>query len=168
MDVFSHALWGNLQYRLIPQTRDNELVIGWGIFFSIFPDLFTFSYPFFWLIWHCKIKKTLSWPKTPAEYEALPIAGITHRLYDISHSLVVWSAVTGITWVFLGSFPWVLLGWVTHIIIDIPTHEKDFFMTPFLWPISRAGFDGYAWDNKDFMALNISMIIITYILFFYT
>ena len=169
MDIFSHALWGNLEYRLIPQTKNDPHLIGWGIFFSIVPDLFTFTYPFLWILWHRFVTKQIKeWPKTPDEYEALPIAKFTHRLYDLSHSLVIWAVIAGISWVVMGAFPWILLGWATHIIIDIPCHEENFFKTPFLWPLSKLGIDGYAWDNKDFMALNISALIVTYIFFFYT
>jgi hypothetical protein len=169
MDVFSHALWGNLEFRLIPQTREHPHLIGWGIFFSVFPDLLTFTYPFLWLLWHRYIVKDLTkWPETPADYEALPIAKITHTLYDYSHSIVIWTGVTAIVWAIMGSFPWILIGWVTHIFIDMPVHERDFFITPFLWPLSRFGIDGYAWNNRDFMAFNIITLIATYMLFFYT
>ena len=169
MDIFAHALWGNLEYRLIPQTRDHPHIIGWGIFFSIFPDLFTFTYPFLWLNYHKFVTKKLkTWPKTSEEYEALPVAGITHRLYDYSHSLVVWAVITGVTWVVIGSFPWVLLGWATHILIDIPTHEHGFFDTPFLWPLSSFKINGYRWDHKDIMAFNITALVIVYMLLFYT
>lgn len=169
MDIFSHALWGNLEYRLIPQTKDDPQIIGWGIVFSILPDLFTFTYPFLWIMWHRYVTKRMTnFPESPEEYENLPIAAMTHRLYDYSHSIVVWAVVTGIVWLAMGSFPWVLLGWVTHILIDIPTHEKGFFETPVFWPISRISVDGYAWNNRDFMAFNIMVLIATYMLFFYT
>lgn len=168
MDIFSHLLWGNLEYRLIPQTKhDNKLIYG-GIFFSIFPDLIAFTYPFCWLIWHRFIQRDLKhWPGSPAEYEALPCAALTYKLYRVSHSLVVWLVVFCLVWKWIGFFPWVLLGWATHILIDIPTHTKGFFATPFLWPISKFTINGYAWDNRDFMAFNIMVIIMAYLVFIY-
>ena len=163
MDIFSHALWGNLQFRLIPQTKNHPHLIGWGIFFNIFPDLFTFTYPFLWILWNRFVTKKLEhWPRNQFEYEALPISDLTWRLYQWSHSIFIWAIVTGLTWFVLGVFPWPLLGWVTHIFIDIPTHEKNFYPTPYLWPLSHPYVDGWAWARKSIVIANTSALIIAY------
>ena len=44
----------------------------------------------------------------------------------------------------MGRFPWPLLGWLTHIVIDIPTHEKNFY--PKMEILS--------WTDKDWENIN--------------
>lgn len=164
MDIFSHALWGNLEYRVIPQTKHNPTLIWEGIFMSVFPDLFSFTYAFIWIAMQRMRGRLVRWPQTPEEFEILPIAPLTRRLYEFSHSLVIWALVFSVSWAVLGKVPWPLLGWATHILIDIPTHEKNFYPTPFLWPLSSFMVDGYAWARKRIMMLNVCLLIIGYVL----
>ena len=166
MDIFSHALWGNIEYRVISQTKHNPTLIWEGVLFSIFPDLFSFTYAFCWITVQRMRGKLIRWPRTPEEFELLPIAQITRRLYELSHSIIVWAVVFFTSWFILGKLPWPLLGWATHILIDIPTHEKNFYPTPFLWPISNFMVDGYAWARRRIMFLNAFALIIAYALFF--
>jgi hypothetical protein len=59
---------------------------------------------------------------------------------------------------------WELGGWFLHIVIDIPTHSYEFYPTPFLWPFSELHFNGFAWGNIWFEAINYSLILIVYLL----
>jgi hypothetical protein len=67
----------------------------------------------------------------------------------------------------MGRFPWPLLGWLTHIVIDIPTHEKNFYPTPYLWPLKYPIINGWAWARKPIVILNSSALIIAYGFFFF-
>lgn len=167
MDIFSHGVWGNLQYRLIPYTREHSYLIGWGIFFSVFPDLLAFGHAFIWMFIKRLKGELKRFPRTPEEYEVLPIHRSTLILYNFSHSLIIWALVVLISWIIIGTFPWPLLGWAVHIVIDIPTHEVNFYPTPYLWPLPHKKINGYSWANRDFMAFNIMAIVAAYILFIY-
>lgn len=61
-------------------------------------------------------------------------------------------------------WPWLMGGWVLHIIIDIPTHTKAFFATPFLWPLSNFKIDGISWGTLWFMLINYSALVLVYLL----
>ena len=89
-------------------------------------------------------------------------------LYGITHSLFVFGATIGIVYLVLGSIPAFLWAWLIHILIDIPTHSREFLPTPFLWPVSDWYFPGISWGTPWIMALNWGGIIVAliYIYFF--
>ena len=53
-----------------------------------------------------------------------------------------------------------VLPWLIHILIDIPTHSREFLPTPFLWPVSEWKFPGISWGNRYFMMFNYAAIIV--------
>ena len=56
-----------------------------------------------------------------------------------------------------------LLGWWSHIVIDMFTHSADYYPSPVLWPITRQGFDGAAWNTPVFMTLNYLALAAVYL-----
>lgn len=54
-----------------------------------------------------------------------------------------------------------LLGWWSHGLIDVFTHSVDYYPSPVLWPITRQGLDGIAWNTPWFMGLNYAALLVT-------
>lgn len=40
------------------------------------------------------------------------------------------------------------VAWGLHILLDVPTHGRSFYPTPFLWPLSDWTVDGFAWTSS--------------------
>jgi hypothetical protein len=70
--------------------------------------------------------------------------------------------VAGIVYYFWKEWALLLGGWPLHIIMDIPTHSREFFPTPFLWPISDVTFNGISWATAWFMIANYSLLAIVF------
>lgn len=155
MDILSHALWTNLIFKeLPPQQR------LWAISFGVMPDVVSFSL----VTAKHFVQKTM-------HFTDPPISIFPHRvfrLYNITHSLVVWLGVfillrlAGLEW-------WALafMGWGLHILLDIFTHTGKFFPTPILWPFSRFHFSGINWSNKWFMLFNYAVLAFLYLVFYF-
>ena len=87
-------------------------------------------------------------------------------LYGITHSVFIMAGVFLLSFLFTGGIPIALWAWPLHVLIDIPTHRRDFLPTPFLWPVSTWKFPGISWGQPAFMIANWSLIIIWFLLFF--
>lgn len=57
-------------------------------------------------------------------------------IYPITHSLVIFSLAFLAVYLLRRKIYIPMLGWGLHILTDIPTHSKDFYPTPFLYPLS--------------------------------
>ena len=76
--------------------------------------------------------------------------------------------VTAVVWLVTRSL-WVpLLGWWAHIVIDVFTHSAEFYPSPVLYPFTRQGFDGIAWNSPWFMLGNYAAIIAALLALFLT
>lgn len=89
----------------------------------------------------------------------LTTAWLTHHLHCLLHSAVVAAVVTLLVWAVLRRWWLPLLGWWSHIAIDVVTHSADFYPSPVLYPITYRGFDGIAWNQPLFQAVNYSALI---------
>jgi hypothetical protein len=49
-------------------------------------------------------------------------------------------------------------------LLDIPSHSRAFFPTPFLWPLSKVTFDGVDWTTPRVMVANYVALAIVYAL----
>lgn len=87
----------------------------------------------------------------------------SRRQYSIAHSAIVAAAVMLPVWVWSRHLWTPLLGWWSHVVIDVSTHSVDYFPAPFLYPITREGFDGVAWNAPWFMALNYAALATAYL-----
>lgn len=56
-----------------------------------------------------------------------------------------------------------LLGWWSHVVIDVFTHSSDYYPSPVLWPVTREGLDGLAWNTPGFVAVNYAALAATYL-----
>ncbi len=159
MDIISHGLWGGGLF------GENSKKIFWtAFFFGIFPDFVAFSFPF-----SARIISALSGNGVGFGYDAGRPAfpDYVHDIYTVSHSLVIFSLVFLIVWI-IRKKPYIpILAWGFHVFLDIFTHTKEFFPTPFLWPISNYKFDGVSWGtpvifftNLVFLAVLFTVLII--------
>lgn len=158
MDIFAHGLWANLIFRNAPvSTRTLAIVL------SIAPDLIPFVPS---LLNRKAVKMWLAVKQSTYEKVAKHVPAWVYRLYDITHSIPLWIVGFFIWWLIQGSVPWAAFGWLIHILIDIPTHMKSFFPTPFLWPFSRRVVDGINWGVRWFMLANYGILAALYLYFY--
>ncbi|MBW2999540.1 hypothetical protein KY339_02605 [Candidatus Woesearchaeota archaeon] len=151
MDFFSHGFWTFLFFH-------KKSYRWWAVFFGLLPDLISWS-PLLVLRLF-----TGTFVPGPPHIAALPEWVWT--LYGIGHSMILFLLAIVIVWYFLKKFPWVMLGYGINILIDIPTHSREFLPTPFLWPFSEWYFPGFSWGQKWFMILNYSLLAALYLFFF--
>ena len=142
MDVVAHGLWGGALFG-----RKSGLHWRVAAIVGSAPDIVAFG-PF--LVTQIGSTRWIDFPP------------YVHRSYDVTHSLVVWVAVTGLVWLFRKSFPWVMCAWALHIACDIPTHSIDFFPTPYLWPLPTPFHNGTPWARPVFMIANYVVIVAVY------
>ncbi len=181
MDVFAHALWTAAAARYVNSRRRKKeslprLNLWRAAFWGVFPDLFAFVPVFLWGLWGMlhgeyyfgRIPRHGS--LEPISPDTLPILNLTHRLYSVSHSLIVFALIMLAVWAFLRyrryadrRILWEMGGWLLHILIDIPSHSYNYFPTPVLWPFSEARFDGISWAMPWFMILNYGALFLVYL-----
>ena len=158
MDVFSHGLWGSLVCGSSKRTH------FWLAFtFGIAPDIASFG-----------VLTVASWlglstapdfsQGTPPE-SSIPL--YVHRLYPITHSLIVFGVLFALIWIVRGQPLWEMMAWGLHILMDIPVHSFQFFPTPFLWPISDWKFDGWQWMTPEVLIPNGVLLLLGYGWFWY-
>ncbi len=179
MDIFSHGLWAAAAAKLYNKRKNRgaqkrEEAPGrlrpWAAaFWGISPDLLAFTGFFLWFA-----VKILGGELTfadipshdrvePMSPDTIPIMRITHALYSVSHSAVIFALVFAAVFLVVKlakkRVPWEMGGWLIHILIDLPTHTYRYFPTPVLWPISGWRFDGVPWAEPWFLVVNYLAII---------
>lgn len=150
MDTPAHGIWTWIIFH-------NNPLVWLAVLFGILPDLLS------WGIYTIWPKKGFDW-KNP-DWSLMPNWIMT--LYGITHSLFVVAVVFAIVYLIFKEIPLFLLAWPLHIFIDIPTHDKAFLPTPFLWPLSNYKFAGISWGQKWFMTANWSAIVIVLALIYF-
>jgi hypothetical protein len=168
MDILAHSLWTGAASKTANLKKKNPIKTWLAIFFGVFPDLFAFTFAFAWSI------ASLIFPFVPKVEHLGPenvepvtqngrfIFHLTHSLYNLSHSLIIFFIIFGLVWLIFRRPIYELFGWLLHILIDIPSHSYRFFPTPFLWPISDFKIDGFNWATPGFMLINYSALILAY------
>ena len=179
MDILAHGLWTAAAYTVANkkrvQKKQKRLHVLWATFWGVFPDLFAFTLPWILILFGLATKTinpaTIPGPDSvePPLPHSFPagIFNLASSLYNISHSAVVFGATILCVWIVTRKIYWEMGGWLLHILIDIPTHAYSFFPTPVFWPISGWKFShGISWGTPWFMAINYSLLAITYISLF--
>lgn len=156
VDIISHGLWGALAFGRRSRT---SFWLAFGI--GLAPDLCSFG-----VLW---IAATLGLSPMPDFSHGTPpestIPLYVHRLYDVTHSLMVVLALFALLWLLLKRPVWELGAWGLHVLIDIPTHSFAFFPTPFLWPLSDWKFDGWQWSQSAILIPNFTLLLLLYVWF---
>jgi hypothetical protein len=164
MDIISHALWsGALLKSVNLKLKKKKLNFWMAAFFGMFPDIFAFVIPSFIFFILIILKEEFNITNLGIILQSPPYSNIVDMLYNISHSLIIFSLVFLIVWLIFRKPIWIMLGWLLHILIDIPTHLIGYFPTPFLWPISNFKINGLIyWREPAFMIIDIVLLIIVY------
>lgn len=155
MDIFAHTLWTAAAYKKWPLKFRL-----WAAFFGVAPDLFSFGLFF--------VQKLFSRGVFWGPPEIIQIPQYVYMLYNLTHSLVIFITIAIILYFIRGRMiPWLIGGWGLHIMIDMFTHGRDFFPTPWLWPISNYTINSFSWSEPWFMILNYSALISVYTLWYW-
>ncbi len=150
MDFFAHAAWSFIVFHRSMVARHRY----YAMFFGVLPDLLSW---FIYLVYMLVSGGSFGAPQVGN------IPAWVFTLYGISHSLIIAGIVMGFLWVIYRSrFPLFVLMWPMHILIDIPTHSRNFLPTPFLYPFSDWHFPGISWGEPWFMILNWSLILVCF------
>ncbi len=147
MDIFAHFLW---TFALFFKRKDRWLA---GLF-GILPDVASFG-PHF-------ILSFVAGTTIFGRPELSTIPGSVFILYNLTHSLVVFALAVLIIYFITKKIYWFITGWGLHVLIDIPTHTKDFFPTPFLYPFPQPFINGIRWSDSTFMKINYGLLVIVY------
>ncbi len=142
MDTLAHAVYGATLFsrtglaggRRRPRPRGRFDWTLWAAFgFGLLPDLASIGVFF---------AEALINGRQPGFGSLPPYVFV---LYNATHSLLI----TGLALLLIRRLarPLVIpaLAWPLHILMDIPTHARGRFQTPFLYPLSDYAFDGLNW-----------------------
>jgi len=175
MDVVSHAIWG----RHLTHGR-----LNWKLAaaMAVIPDLLAF-------IPSAIVQLLSGKPRVQIDEttETSELPSIAWQMYQFSHSLVwavvlflcIWGALEYTLKKQQGELlkagkylqnemkprtaaTLLIIPWISHIIIDIPTHTHRFFPTPFLMPFSDFMIDGIMWSTWWVWGLNVIGIIVVW------
>ncbi len=161
MDILAHGLWTQLVFKdSPPETRILAVAL------SIAPDAIAFIPNIVYAMFSKKWKVWMHVNEETFDTVAKEVPPWVYRIYDVTHSIPLWIVGFAIVWMVIGHVPWVAFAWLMHILIDIPTHTKKFFPTPFLWPISRFTIDGLPWERRWYMAANYGSLALLYLYFY--
>lgn len=172
MDTFSHGLWAGVIAKGVNNVQSRRRVNVWAtMLWGVFPDLFSFSIPFLWLIFGVmfgglelgEFGKNQPPIAEPLGRNTILIYSLSGTLYNLSHSLVIFSLVFLGVWAYFKQIRVELLGWFIHILMDIPTHTYAFFPTPVFWPIFDWKFSGFQWGQWWFIILNYTTLLFVYL-----
>jgi hypothetical protein len=141
VDVLAHGLWGGLLFGRKGQRQ------RWAFLLGAAPDVIAFGPLFISELGGTK------WTELPR---------YVYQTYNATHSLVVWTAITGIVCLFRKQVPWVFCPWGLHILCDIPWHEISFFPTPSLWPFKTPLVNGVHWAQLWLLIPNYVALTIAY------
>lgn len=175
MDIFAHTLWTNIVYYRKYRTEVRNRTIA--VLFGIVPDIFSFApifiYQFATRIDFFELINKNIWVVRYAEVSykythSIIIFALT--LFLVASVRAFWYTLKNndrLNLVYVRKFIyWPMFGWLLHILIDIPTH-RDFYETPFLFPISDYQFGhGVSWGTPWFMILNYSALTLVYLYWF--
>jgi len=152
MDVVSHGLWGAIAFG-----RQGNATIAAA--FGMVPDLISFTPNL--------IANLLKGKVVKGKPELSYFPAWVFKVYDFTHSLVVYAAIYILLRVTFGNeIAYLSLAWLLHILFDIPTHAKEFFPTKFLYPLSSFHFDGIPWSDKRILLGNFLLLALAYGLYF--
>jgi hypothetical protein len=160
MDIVAHTLWATAAAQAANQ-KVAKIGVAWFAVWTMFPDLLAFAPEVIVRLWYRCTGLTAG--SVDLHHIRLRQGGFEVDLYDVGHSLVVFSAVYLIACVILRRPPWGILGWMLHILLDIPSHSVH-YATPFLWPLSSFRIVGVSWHQWWFVALNYGILAVMWLL----
>ncbi|MEK7148835.1 MAG: hypothetical protein AAB796_00335 [Patescibacteria group bacterium] len=156
MDIISHGLYGGAGF-VNTSKKSFWLAVWWGVF----PDLIAFGTFFPVFLYKNGFHRQQVMRVEPPTLDIIP--QYVHTLYNFSHSLIIFTLVFGLVWLFFRRPIFEMLPWGLHILMDIPSHTDAFFPTPFLYPLSSFHVSGIAWGTPWFFFSYWGILICIYI-----
>jgi membrane-bound metal-dependent hydrolase YbcI (DUF457 family) len=147
MDTLSHTLWGGGLFGFRSRLKT-------ALLFGALPDLGSFG-P--WLAY-----RLLTGRFEPGKPELAIIPDFVFAAYDVTHSLLVAALAVALAWRWRPELGFAMLAWPFHILVDIPTHSRAFFPTPFLWPVSDFTVNGIPWGTPWIWYPNLAGIAVVF------
>ncbi len=171
MDVIAHALWAGAGVMLAQRhwsiTRRTAVVT---VALAVVPDIPHMLPIIGWSAFGTGSAAAVEGYALalPGQEPVVPplVEWLSHNLHCVTHSAIVAGVITLLLWAWMRRLWIPLLGWWSHIVIDVFTHSADYYPSPVIWPITREGFDGVAWNEPWFMALNYLALVAVYLWFF--
>lgn len=162
MDILYHTVVG---YAIGESMGGHELA---GILGSTLPDLVGTA-PFYYLKLK-RISKTSIQSVSSGIWEMLTsnkfLNSFDRITYHTTHSFITAALITIISYLFFHPVWSVIsVAYISHILIDIPTHEGD-FATHFLYPLSHIHAAAKNWIKHPALFLTFWALLITVILLF--
>ena len=160
MDIVAHGLWAGAA-GIAAKRAGVKVRVGWAAAWAMFPDLLAFAPPVAVGLW--MLASGTAGSARPG-HAGIPHAHIGAPLYPLGHSVVVFAVAYGLATLALRRPPLAMLGWLTHILIDIPTHSYSYYATRFLWPLSNYSINGIAWWTRWFWVSTYAGLAVVYAL----
>ncbi|PWB80143.1 MAG: hypothetical protein C3F08_05095 [Candidatus Methylomirabilota bacterium] len=154
MDFVSHGLWGGIAFG---RTNRRSFILAAAC--GMLPDLVPFG-PWRLAVFLGLAQRPPHHGWEPPDPWSIPT--YVYRLYDLTHSLVVFLAVFAVISVLYRKPIWEICAWGLHVSMDIFTHSTRFFPTPFLWPISSVAVDGWPWGQSAIFVPNVILLALLY------
>ncbi len=155
MDIASHGFWGALAFG-----RRARKSFWLSFIFGALPDFIPFA--------PVVIEALIGNQRIFIGHGAITVLpNYVHGAYNVTHSLVVFIAAFVLVWLVRKKPFFEMSAWGLHILFDIPFHTKEFFPTPFLWPLSDFSVDGIPWSSPGVFIPNIILLILLYVRFWY-
>lgn len=159
MDIVAHGLWAAAAAITVNRKANVRVHVGWAVWWAAFPDVLAFGLPAAAGLW-----VRLVGDEASAGGHGLPYVRIGLPLYPTGHSFLVFLLVFGITTLLARRIVFELLGWLSHILIDIPTHSFSYYATRFLWPVSDYRVNGIPWWTPWLWAATYGALAVVYFL----
>ena len=160
MEIIAHGLWAAAAAITAKNKIGIKVHTGWTAWWAVFPDVLAFGPGVAAGVW--------LWAEggSPGVGDHLvPRVHIGLPLYPMGHSLPVFLLVFAIVALAARRIVWELLGWMSHILIDIPTHSFSYYATRFLWPVSDLRIDGIPWWTPWFWVATYVVLALVYFRF---
>lgn len=152
MDLISHGLWGGAAFG-----KKSKKEFWFSVFWGMFPDAFAFG--LFIIFSFFQVYEGYffgPWHNLATIPPHVPV------LYRLTHSIFVFGAALFIAWRITGKIQWPMCAWGLHLLFDIPTHVKEYFATPILWPLSDWTFGGWTWRDPVIFIPNVVALLVIY------
>ena len=99
MDIISHALWSSALFKSFNLKLKKKKFNLWkAAVFGMLPDIFSFVIPFFIFLIIILFQGEFNFMNMSIILQSPPYSNITYMLYNISHSIVIFSIVFLIVW----------------------------------------------------------------------
>lgn len=81
-------------------------------------------------------------------------------IYSLTHSLIIAGVMVSILFYINKKVGIAASAWILHVIMDIPVHNRGYFPTPFLYPLSDFTINGV--NSLKLWAVNWLVLILVY------